>query len=110
MKKGYVKAIDGAKERGLFLKVVTSMKSFETYNAFYNIFGDSEEACRRVVVITPYEELEEVNDENPGEEISDARVIDGNLWLKTFPLITSPSKINLDEFEVLEELLDEIKR
>ena len=46
----YIKAIKAAKDLNLYLKVVTSTKSFENYNSFFNIYGDFEEPCRRIIV------------------------------------------------------------
>ena len=38
MNENYVNAEEAAKEYGLYLKVVTSVSSFENYNSFFNIF------------------------------------------------------------------------
>lgn len=34
MRKNFINALDAAKEYNLYLKVVTSIKSFDTYNSF----------------------------------------------------------------------------
>lgn len=85
-----------AKNLGLFLKIVTSVKTYNSYNIIYNTPIESEEYCRRVVVLTKYMELEEVYDDNPAEEIDDVIIKDGSAWLKTYPLLTKPSNIDLD--------------
>ncbi len=100
-----IKAKDLAKELGLYLKVVTSVKAFDNYNSFFNIYDQSDEPCRRLVVLTPYEELEEVYDENPNEAITSPRSVDGNLWLEEYPLTTNPKNILLDEVYVDENLV-----
>ena len=53
-------ALEAAKKYNLFLKVVTSVKSFDSYNSFFNIYDETEEPCRRIVVLTKNKELEEV--------------------------------------------------
>ena len=58
MDKEYINALDAAKKYNLFLKVVTSVKSFDSYNSFFNIYEETEEPCRRIVVLTKNEELE----------------------------------------------------
>lgn len=95
-----IKAKDLAKELGLYLKVVTSVKTFDNYNSFFNIYDQSDEPCRRIVVLTPYEELEEVYDENPSEAVNSPRFVDNNLWLEGYPLTTNPKNILIDEIYV----------
>ena len=109
MKEKLIKAKEVAEELGLYLKVVTSTSFFDTYNSFFNIFGEVEEPCRRIVVLTPYEELEEVTDENPDKEIINPIIVNKNIWIKEFPLTTNPNKINLEEIEISEEFYNEIK-
>ncbi|MGL4773483.1 MAG: hypothetical protein ACRC2K_07980 [Clostridium sp.] len=103
-----VNAKEICEELNLTLKVVTSVKSFETYNCYYNIFGDKEEPCRRIVVITPFEDLEEVEDENPAEEVLEPVIVEGNLWIKDYQLLTPPSQIDLREFMVDRELVKKL--
>lgn len=50
----YVNALKAAEENGLYLKIVTSVKNFDSYNSFYNIYGESEEPCRRIAVPSNY--------------------------------------------------------
>jgi len=69
MSKIYVNAMEIANKHNLFLKVVTSVKSFDSYNSFFNIYGEREEPCRRIAVLTKNKELEEVYDENPNEKL-----------------------------------------
>lgn len=109
MNNKFVKAIDVANELGLYLKVVTSMKYFDTYNSFFNIFGEVEEPCRRIVVLTPYKELEEVIDEKPAEPIIKGKILDGNLWLEEYPLLVSIEKIKLEEIMIDEYVLERLK-
>ncbi|MGL4731743.1 MAG: hypothetical protein ACRCW0_09185 [Clostridium sp.] len=104
-----INAKEIAKELNLYLKVVVSTKSFENYNAFYNIYGDSEEYCRRIAVLTPYAELEEVSDEDPNEKVKE-KIFEGNLWIKEYPLTMNPAKIDLDTLMVDEKLVDEYKK
>lgn len=100
MEKRNIKAIDLAKELGLYLKVVVSTRTFDSYNSFYNIYGESEEPCRRIVVLTPYKDLEEVIDEKPSEKIEKYEVHHGNVWLQEYPLTTNPKNINLEDILV----------
>lgn len=107
MNKG-INIIELGKKLKLYPRIVVSTKSFDNYNSFYNIYGESEEPCRRVVVLTPYEELEEVNDENPTEEIIGYKIYDNNIWFKTFNLTTNPNKINLEDIIISEDIVNEI--
>lgn len=100
MKEEFVKAIEVAKERGLYLKVVTAVRSFDSYNSFFNIYEEEEEACRRIVVLTPYKDIEEVYDINPSEAIEKNKFVDGNLWLEEYPLTTNPNSISIDHIMV----------
>lgn len=43
MDKELLKAVDVAKELGLYLKMVVSTKEYNNYNSFYNIYGEHEE-------------------------------------------------------------------
>ena len=98
--KSLIKALDLAKELGFHLKLVTSVTTFENYNSFFNIYESYDEYCRRIVVLTPYEALEEVYDFNPAENLKEPILLDGNLWLKEYPLTTNPSTINLEHILV----------
>jgi hypothetical protein len=110
MKENNVKAIDLAKELGIYLKVVTSVKAFDNYNSFFNIYDQFDEPCRRIVVLTPFKELEEVNDENPDKPILKEELIEGNVWLEEYPLLVSPKDITLDKMEISEELAEKIRK
>lgn len=93
-----------AKELGLYIKIVASVKIYESYNIIYNIHNESEEYCRRVVVLTKYKDLEEVYDEEPSKELSEVFIKDGSAWIKTYPLITrieniNPKKIYISKME-----------
>lgn len=101
----HIKAKDLAKQLGLYLKVVTSVKAFDNYNSFFNIYDQSDEPCRRIVVLTPYEDLEEVYDENPDEAITSPKFVDDSLWLEEYPLTTNPKNISLDEVCIDEILI-----
>ncbi|WP_286908878.1 hypothetical protein [Clostridium sp. UBA1652] len=103
-----IKVIDLAKELSLHVKLVTSIKSFDNFNSYFNIYSEVEEPCRRIVVITPYEELEEVYDENPDKPINSNVLIDGNVWIGEYPLITSPKDIHIDALVVSKELAHNI--
>lgn len=105
----YIKAIDLAKELNLYLKIVTATNTFESYNSFFNIYDQYEEACRRIAVLTPYKELEEIYDKEPGNEIVINSIIDGNVWLKEFSLLTDPNTINLDEIKLTKDEAEKIK-
>ena len=65
-----LKAVDLAKELNLYVKLVTSSGNFENYNSFFNIYSELEEYVRRVVVITPYKDLEEVVEEDSSKAIN----------------------------------------
>lgn len=104
-----VSILEVAKELCLIAKVVTSVKYYDNYNSFFNIYSENEEYCRRVVVLTPYEELEEVDDEDPSQEISGIKVVDGNAWIKTYPLTTNPNKILLEEILISEDDVEKLR-
>ena len=106
----YIKAIDVANELNLYLKVVVSTKSFENYNSFFNVYSESEEPCRRIVVLTPYKDLEEVEDEDSSKEIQKYKIIDGNMWIEEYPLLYSPSKINLSDIYLPKIVYQKIKK
>lgn len=103
MEDNIIFAKDAVKELGLYLKLVVSTKSFENYNSFFNIYDEFEEPCRRIAVITPYLELEEVIDANSDKPIEKYSIIDGNMWLGEYPLLCSPSKIKLEEIVLTSE-------
>ena len=109
MKDKLIKISDIAKELGLYLKVVTSTSFFENYNSFFNIFTETEEYCRRILVLTKFKDLEEVNEKDPSSSITEPILIEGNIWIKEFPLTTNPDKINLEEIEVSEEFYNKIR-
>lgn len=101
-------AIEAAKKYDLFLKVVTSVKSFDSYNSFFNIYDEFEEPCRRIVVLTKTKELEEVYDENPTEEIKECKMVHGNLWIKDYSLLVRPDTIDLSNLIVSRKLVEEL--
>ena len=109
MNNEYINAIDAAKELGLYLKLVTSTKCFDKYNSFFNIYYELEEPCRRIVVLTPYKDLEEVYDNNPGEKIIENTIIDNNIWLKEYPLITNPKVIDFNDIKIHIDELEKLK-
>lgn len=102
----YINALKAAEENGLFLKIVTSVRNFDSYNSFYNIYGESEEPCRRIAIITKNSIIEEVYESDDKNEISQFKIIDGNLWLKDYSLLTNPEKIDLSELQVPKELFE----
>ena len=104
----YVNALKAAEENGLYLKIVTSVKNFDSYNSFYNIYGESEEPCRRIAVLTKNNIIEEVYDDDESSELSDGRIVDGNLWFKEYSLLTNPDKIDLSQLEVSKKLLERL--
>ena len=97
-----------AKKTGLKIRIVTSVKSFDTYNSFFNIYDSFDEPCRRIVVLTKYDNLEEVYDEYPDEPIVIGKCMGGNYWLKEYPLTTNPNNILLEEISVPQEVADNI--
>lgn len=103
-----LKLMDVAKELKFNLKIVVSIKGFDKYNAFFNIYGEDDEPCRRLVILTNDENIEEVYDENPGEAIVPGMIVDDNIWIKEYPLTTNPNKINLEDLEVSEEIYQKI--
>ena len=108
MSKIYVNAMEIANKHNLFLKVVTSVKSFDSYNSFFNIYGEREEPCRRIAVLTKNKELEEVYDENPNEKVEECRIIDGNMWIKDYSLLVNPNKIDLSGLSIDMQLVEEL--
>ena len=107
----YVNAQKTAEENGLFLKIATSDRNLDSYNSFYNIYGESEEPCRRIVVLTKNEILEEVYEDSPGEEsIAECRIVDGNIWLKDYTLLDNPKNIDLSSLMVPKELVERLLR
>ncbi|MDR3595585.1 hypothetical protein [Clostridium sp.] len=104
----YINAVEAAEKYNLFLKVVTSVKNFDSYNSFFNIYDEHEEACRRIVVLTKTKDLEEVYDENPTDKINEGKIIDGNIWIKEYSLLISLEKIDLSNLIVDKKLLEEL--
>lgn len=107
MDKDYINAKDAARKYNLFLKIVTSVKSYDSYNSFFNIYGESEEPCRRIAVLTKSKDLEEVYDENPTEIIHENKIVDENIWIKGYSLLENPSKIDLSSLVVSKKLIEE---
>lgn len=110
MSSNFIKATDVAMELGVYLKVVTSTKSFDNYNSFFNIFTEMDEPCRRIVVLTPYQELEEVTDEDPSKPINKYGIIDSTLWIEEYSLLHNPGKISLDDVKIPEEVYIDFKK
>lgn len=108
MDREYINATEAAEKYNLFLKVVTSVKSFDSYNSFFNIYEEFEESCRRIAVLTKSEDLEEVYDEDPTEKIEQEKIVDGNLWIKDYSLLISPEKIDLSALIVNKKLIEEL--
>ncbi len=102
MDKNFISALKLAEKLNVHLKIATSMKSFDTYNSFYNIYTESDEPCRRIAVLTPYKELEEVYDEAPDKPVDNIMMVDGNVWIKDYTLTTNPKNINLEEILIEE--------
>lgn len=96
----YVSIIEIAKELNLYVKIVTSVNSFASYNSYYNIYDESDEPCRRILVLTPYEALEEVNDFQPDTPILNYKLVDGNIWIKDYPLTVAPDTININDLKI----------
>ena len=108
MDKEYINAQEAAKKYNLYLKIVTSVKSFDSYNSFFNIYEENEEPCRRIVVLTKSKELEEVYDENPTEKVDECKIIDGNIWIKDYSLLVNPNKIDLADLLINKRLVEKI--
>ena len=108
MDKEYINAMEAVKKYNLFLKVVTSVKSFDSYNSFFNIYDESEQPCRRIVVLTKNKELEEVYDENPNEKVDQCKSVDGNIWISDYSLLVNPDKIDLSNLIVNKKLIEEL--
>lgn len=92
----------------LYLKMVVSVGEFENYNRFFNIYSEYEEACRRIVVLTPYELLEEVNEVDKDKKIDEPFEHEGNLWIKEYPILTNPNKVDLDLIDIDEDIIKEM--
>ena len=103
-----LKLMEVAKELKFNLKIVVSIKGFDKYNAFFNIYGEDDEPCRRLVILTKDENIEEVYDENPGEAIVPGMIVDDNIWIKEYPLTTNPNKIDIGEIEITDEVYEKI--
>lgn len=98
--KDKVKALDVARDMGLYLKIVVSVCTCQNYNSFFNIYDEFEEPCRRIVVLTPFESLEEVIDKEPDKPIKKFEMIHGNFWIEEYPLTKKVEDINLDEIYI----------
>lgn len=103
-----MKITELAKSLELYVKVVTSINTFDNYNSFFNIYDESEEPCRRIVLLTPYIDLEEVYDNNPSESIMPYKIIEDNIWIKEYPLTTNPKNIIINDMELDNNLANEI--
>lgn len=95
-----IKAVDIAKDMGLYLKIVVSVCTCQNYNSFFNIYDEFEEPCRRILVLTPFKDLEEVIDENPSEAIKKFKMIHGSFWIEEYPITKKVEEINLDEIYI----------
>ncbi|MBD7912388.1 MULTISPECIES: hypothetical protein [Clostridium] len=104
-----IKALEAAKKLNLYLKIVTTTSSFENYNSFFNIYSEMEEPCRRVAVLTPYKDLEEVTEVDFNKPIKKYDLIDNNLWIEEYPLTTNPKTINLEDIFIPEEAYNLLK-
>lgn len=96
-----------AKEKGYFLKIVTSMGLFDNYDMFHNIFEQYEEPCRRLLILTKDENLEEVYEKEIKEYPSKLEDI---IYLKEFPIncsygIIKETEFTLEEIEKIKELI-----
>lgn len=103
-----INAIEIAEKYNLYLKIVTAVRNFDSYNSFYNIYDENEEPVRRIAVLTKNKLLEEVYDVNSYEEITEAVIVQGDIWLKDYSLLQNPEKIDLSNLSVSEELVNEI--
>jgi hypothetical protein len=108
MCENYIKAIDAVKQYGLYLKVATSTKLYGYHTKYYDLYADEEEPCRKVVVLTPYKELEEVCEQNSSKPIETNVIIDGSIWLKEYSLGVDPKNINFDDLLVQKELVQKL--
>lgn len=102
-------AFEVAKELDLYLKVVTSTQTFGNYNSFFNIYDEFEEPCRRIVVLTPYKDLEEVYDKYPDNKIIKNSIIDGNVWIEEYSLLVNPINIKLDEVILPKSIISSLR-
>lgn len=109
MNKNYVNVLEVAKELGLNVRIVTSVKSFDNYNSFFNIYADSEEPCRRIIILTEDECIEEVYDEDPSKKVTPMEKVDGNIWIDEFPLTTNPKSIILESITIPREAVEKFK-
>lgn len=109
MDKELIKAVDAAEELGLYLKMVVSTKEYNSYNSFYNIYGEHEEPCRRILVFTSYEQLEEVNEVEGKDEFEKYSIVDGNMWIEEFPLTFNPNKVDLEKVYITKEAYKKLK-
>ena len=103
-----MKIIELGESLGLYVKVVTSINTFDNYNSFFNIYDESEEPCRRILLLTPYSDLEEVYDNSPSEAIKPYKIIENNILIEEYPLTTNPKNIIVNDIEIDNKLVDEI--
>ena len=108
MNNEYISAVDAAKEYNLHLKIVTSVRNFDSYNSFFNIYEEFEEPCRRIVVLTKSKDLEEVYEENEDEDINEGIIKDGSIWIKGYSLLINPDKIDFSDLVVNKNLIEEL--
>lgn len=99
-----------AKELGYYLKKVVSIDLYDYYDASHNIFSQFEEAVRRIVVLTPFEDLEEVYEVKLEGEFKKIKLSFGNVWIREYPLLTSLESIDLENIILSNEEVQEIKK
>lgn len=101
----YVNALEVARKYGLYLKIVTAVRSFDSYNSFYNIYDEGEEPCRRIAILTKSNIVEEVYDKENGKEFLENKIVDGNIWIKEYSLLVNPNKIDISKLQVSESII-----
>lgn len=104
-----INVIEATQKYDLYLKIVTSVRNFDSYNSFYNIYDVSEEPVRRIAVLTKNAMIEEVYDsECDTQKFDNAIIVDENIWIKEYSLLDNPSKIDLSKLEVPLHLVQKI--
>lgn len=101
----FVNALEAARQYGLYLKIVTAVRNFDSYNSFYNIYDECEEPCRRIAILTKNNLIEEVYDEENSNEFFESKIVDDNIWIKEYSLLVNPKKIDISELQVSESLI-----